>query len=436
MRDYLFNQSALIFFSAMSSVFCFMVINHTLKLTHGKKRTAVGVAIACIMLVAELGFIAKLFGLHDTPVSAYYIAFVCDVLIVLIVLNWKSGLKGAFYGFLALGSTLMLLALAINSYYHYYPTLSSFFVNSYIGQNTADKVSTSRQNNKLSGSIEKALFSAGQTKGTVTAVNIPGTVSHLATRDAYIYLPPAYSNSAFNSVRFPVLVLLTGTPGSPSSWLQGGQLTRIMDDFASHHEGITPIIVLADHSGSFTNDTECLNSTQGNAETYLTVDVPSFIKQHYRSSSSANNWGVGGFSEGGMCAAMLTLEHQDVYRHFLDIAGDPYPFLNNTKLTLPVLFNGSNSAQKQHNIDWLIHAKSFNPGLTAQFAIGTDDNKRLISEMRQTYRVASQKKIPSTLELIEHEGHTFTTWSRAFSNALPTMSYNLGATACETNCIQ
>lgn len=436
MRDYLFNQNTLIIFSAISSVLCFLVIKQTAKLAYSVKRILLGLAITAVALLAEISFIANLFGLHDTPAAAYYITFVCDSLVVLIILTWKSGLRSTLYGFFALLSSLILLALTINNYYQYYPTLGLLFIKSYIGQNVASTLNTSHQNNKLSNSIEGTLFSNGQGKGTVRAVNIPGTVSNLAVRDAYVYLPPAYSITTFNAVRFPVLILLTGTPGDPVSWLQGGQLVSIMDNFASHHEGIAPIIVLADHSGSFTNDTECLDSTHGNAETYLTVDVPSYIKQHYRTSPNATNWGIGGFSEGGMCAAILTLEHQNIFRHFLDLGGDSHPFLNDTKQTLPILFKGSNSAQRQHNIDWLIQNKPFSPGLSAQFAIGADDNKRLITEMRHTYRVATQKKLPSTLELIGHQGHSFTTWSRAFNNALPAMSYNLGATDCVTNCIQ
>ena len=37
---------------------------------------------------------------------------------------------------------------------------------------------------------------------------------------------------------------------------------------------MAPIIVMPDENGSFTNDTECVDGPRGNAETYITVDVP------------------------------------------------------------------------------------------------------------------------------------------------------------------
>ena len=435
MGDYLFNQNALILCSVISSIFVFLVVRQSLRLGYGIKRLGLGIAIAAGILLAQLVLVARMFGLQDTPAAAYYITFVCDVLLIAIVANWKKARRVSILSILALVSTLVLLGLTVNNFYQYYPTLGSIFIKSDPRQNIVSTLSTSRQHKISSNSIEAALF-GGQKKGGVTAVNIPGDVSHMVTRNGYIYLPPAYSNPTFSTVRFPVLVLLTGTPGDPASWLQGGRLEDTMDNFASHHEGITPIVVVADHSGSFTNDTECLDSAQGNAETYLTVDVPSYMKQHYRVSSNPKNWGIAGVSEGGMCAAMLTLEHQDVFRHFLDMSGYPAPYLDNTSQTLPVLFKGSVRSQKEHNINWLIQNVPYSPGLTAQFAIGTDDNKRLISEMQQTYRIAVREKLPSTFELIGHQGHSFAAWSRAFTNALPALSYDLGATDCVTNCSQ
>jgi len=204
-----------------------------------------------------------------------------------------------------------------------------------------------------------------------------------------------------------------------------------MDTFASHHNGITPIVAIVDHSGSFANDTECLNSTHGNAETYITTDVPHYLTANYRVLGSPNNWGIGGFSEGGMCAAMLSLTHQTIFRHFLDMSGYSAPFLDTTSQTLPVLFHDSRQSQKKHDVNWLLQHASISPGMTAQFAIGDSDRKSLVTGMHITYHLAIKRHITSSLETMPDQGHNFGFWSRAYTEALPQLSYYLGATSAQ-----
>lgn len=439
MQEYLFNQNLIIIMSALATALCFLFIKNAFK--KGKdvkyRRTIILICASLGLLVLEIFLADHAFSLANIPNASYVLIFFCDALIIFTLFQSKYNRVNFLYGVLSFVSVFILLALVINNYYQYYPTLGSIFTKRYLKQNSISTITVTRERRLYNiENIERNLFSGGRTTGTVTAVNIPGIRSHLQARNAYVYLPPAYNDKSISNVKFPVIVLLVGTPGDPSSWLQGGLLISTMNNFAAHHEGITPIIVIADHTGSFSNDTECVNSSHGNAETYLIDDVPSYIKQHYRVSSNPVNWGIAGFSEGGMCAAMLTLEHQEVYRHFLDMSGDPYPFLDNRKETLPVLFNGSTAELKEHNIDWLIDNKKIDSYLTAQFAIGADDNKNLISEMQQTYHEVNKRGIPTSFELIEHQGHSFSTWSRAFNDALPKMSYYLGATECEATCTQ
>lgn len=227
--------------------------------------------------------------------------------------------------------------------------------------------------NDFNKSIEAELFSQGISHDIVTTANIPGTVPGLNARNGYIYTPPAYNDASFLHTKFPALLLLTGTPSDPASWLQSNLFTTTMDMLASHHAGVTPIVAIVDRSGSWANDTECLNSSHGNAETYLIIDVVNYLRAHYRVLPRPNNWGIGGFSEGDMCAAMLTLTHQNIFRHFLDMSGDPYPYLNDRSQTLPVLFHGSRIALQHHNIDWLLSHQHLSQDMTGQFAIGANN---------------------------------------------------------------
>jgi len=435
MSEYLFNPNLLMLVSMVSVGVWLVFYRKTLRY-EPRQRIVLGSIVSLLLFSMQLLLIRSAFGLQDTPTAMYYLVLVCNIFLVFTLVqfglrHWRK----LTYGALSLLCGLILLAITLNNYYRYLPTFQAFFQTATRGP-VSTITAVHQHHNYAIVPLESALYSNGFTQGSVTTINIPGTASHLKARSSYVYLPPAYGDAAFKQVRFPLLVLLTGVPGTPSNWLQGGELAATTNEFASHHKGITPIVVIADHSGSFGNDTECVDSPHGNADTYLTSDVPAYMKAHYRILNNPNNWGIAGLSEGGMCAAMLTLKHQNIYRHFLDLSGAPYPYLNNSRLTLPVLFHGSKRAQQTSNINWLLNHQQLDRNLTAQFAIGANDSKRLISEMRQTYSIASSKRIITSYEVISHQGHSYGAWSQGYADALPKLSYYLGATECDSTCTQ
>ena len=115
-------------------------------------------------------------------------------------------------------------------------------------------------------------------------------------------------------------------------------------EFADAHHGLAPIIVMPDENGSFSGDTECVNSPRGNAETYITVDVPKFMRTHFNASTGKGSIAIAGLSEGGMCAAMLTLRHPDEYPVFADYSGLTSPTVEEAvdpPATIRALFGGS-----------------------------------------------------------------------------------------------
>ena len=84
--------------------------------------------------------------------------------------------------------------------------------------------------------------------GVIRKAVIPGTVSGFQSRDAYVYLPPAYLGSPRPAL--PVLVLFSGQPGGPADWLTGGALRSRLDRFAAEHAGVAPVTVVVDPNGS------------------------------------------------------------------------------------------------------------------------------------------------------------------------------------------
>jgi S-formylglutathione hydrolase FrmB len=322
--------------------------------------------------------------------------------------------------------------ILINAYYSFYPTVGSVF-NVGIVANTSPKVlASSTKNVAKAGTIEGSLYAKPtSTLGVVKPISIPSTVSKFKARGAYVYIPAIAMHSA--NIKLPVIVLTAGYPGVPDNWIGSG-LETTMDDFAKLHHGITPYVFMVDNTGSLTNDTECVNSPRGNVETYLTTDVPNYIKANYDVSTNASQWAIGGLSLGGTCSFMLALRHPGVYDNFLDFGGEIGPEVGSKQTTINDLFYGSQAAWATHQPLLLLQKNKYF-GMNAFFGDGDQDSATLIAGLQQAYQAAKSAGINSVFEEVVG-GHTFPVWQELFKDSLPWLSNRMGATTCTTVCQQ
>jgi pimeloyl-ACP methyl ester carboxylesterase len=109
---------------------------------------------------------------------------------------------------------------------------------------------------------------------------------------------------------------------------------------AAEHGGNAPVLVFADATGAFDNDTECVNGSRGNAADNLVKDVVPYMISNFRVSGDHRDWGVAGWSMGGTCALDLTVMHPDKFTAFVDIAGYAGPNVGNKAQTITTLFGG------------------------------------------------------------------------------------------------
>jgi enterochelin esterase-like enzyme len=348
--------------------------------------------------------------------------------VLLLALIVKRKLRWLAFGATVLG--LLFSLVIINDYYRYYPTLGQVFgitdardlnLNSVTIHYTVPANQNAYNNQSVEGSLNKVLNTPNG--GTLYKLTIPGTVSHFQARTGYVYEPPIYSSSA--QVKLPVMVLTEGVPGLPDNWIGMG-MTGVLDQFAKDHDGITPLVFVAD-------DTECVNSPRGNVETYFSVDVPNYIKNNFRVDTSPRNWAMGGLSLGGMCSVMITLRHPDVYNYFIDLGGGAGPEIGSTQDTINTLFGGSQSAWAAHQPLLLMQKKSY-PQIGGFFADGNQDESNVTSAISQLSQASKKAKINSVTEFV-NGAHTFNVWNQTFKDALPWASNRIGATSCDSSCL-
>jgi len=448
------SQNLVIYVSIIVSICAYYLIlslyktGTKVKLTHKKDKLRYKkfnqiyflVALALAILIAYLiwAFVQQA---TDSPVPGSFILMCLPFTLLICVLIISIFIKKAFIPFACVTLVLSLLfsLLIINDYYRFYPTLGEVFgntntqaykesLNSVTVHYTVDTNQQTLNNESIQKSLES--IDSSPTAGKVYAINIPGTISKFKPRTEYVYIPAIYNSPA--KIKLPVIVLTAGVPGIPANWLGLG-LQNIMDHFASTHFGITPLVFVADSTGTINNDTECVNSSKGNVETYLTQDVPNYIKSNFNVDTSPKNWAIGGLSLGGMCSIMLTLRHPDVYNYFIDLGGELGPEDGSKQHTIDTLFGGSESAWAAHQPSLLLQDNKY-PNIGGYFGDGEQDTRDVVDAIEQLNQQSKKAGINSVLEII-NGAHTFNVWSQTYKDALPWISNRIGATQCSSSCI-
>jgi enterochelin esterase-like enzyme len=252
--------------------------------------------------------------------------------------------------------------------------------------------------------------------GRIVSAQIPGTLSKLPASDAYVYLPPAYQVQ--DRPDLPVLVLLHGLPGGSRDWVDSGQISTMMDSYAAAHKGLAPVVVMADASGNHAADPPlCLDSKYGNSGTYLSQDVPNWVKATLGAGTGGpRDWAVAGFSYGGTCATQLGVNYPQQYPSFLDISGEDQPTINGGRAALvSKYFNGDDSAFAQQNAVDVLRTHTF-PDSAAIITVGADDSFYRPQGIT-VYNAAKAAGIDVQLQQVPG-GHTWQAWRAGLQNNL------------------
>ncbi len=234
---------------------------------------------------------------------------------------------------LAIPSTLVSAGIVMNQWVGYYPTVQAAW-----GAVTAGALP-----HQIDLSALPALRNTPVADGALVPVRIPDAGSGFPHRTEYVYLPPAWFTGP-TPPALPVVMMIGGEFNTPADWLRSGQIMPTVDGFTKANGGLAPILVFVDSSGSFNNDTECVDGPRGDAAAHLTEDVPTYLEARFGASADPARWAVVGWSMGGTCAVDLAVMHPELLRTFVDIAGDLGPSSGTKEQSIARLFGGDADA--------------------------------------------------------------------------------------------
>jgi S-formylglutathione hydrolase FrmB len=385
-----------------------------------KKQVLIGIPAAA----AATGLVVlavHLFNLIPYSFPATFYVWVGVIFLAIAVLitgwrhmrNWKRGVAG-----LSVILTALSAFVLVNDHYQYYPSIGA--VMGVTGEHSASEKAIEQMRDDDHGVDPK--------NGFTTLALIPGTKSGFKARHAYVWLPPVWFTNP--KIKLPVVEMLVGAPGSPGNWIVSSAADATANAFAAAHHGIAPILVIPDPNGAgATADTECVNSPRGQAETYLTVDVPKFVEDTYGSATNRKSWSIVGLSAGGMCATMLALRHPNQYSAFGDYSGLSAPTVGEVvepAETTRVLFGGSTAEYQAHDPAHLLRTNKY-PQLAGWFEVGTDDSGPYAAQ-KLLAPLAQQAGIKTCAAYIPGGQHSFGFWKQSFIDSLPWLSAQMGLT--------
>lgn len=179
------------------------------------------------------------------------------------------------------------------------------------------------------------------TQGTVSALvgstRIP--TGQFAARDASLYLPPAALVA--NPPALPLVVFMMGQPGSPDPTA----LAKALDAFAAKNRGLAPIAIVVDQLSAPDKDPVCVDSAMyGAVSTYINQLVPQWAAQKLNVVSDHRYWTIGGFSNGGACAALYGAQYPATWGQMLDVSGNEFPGSEHVDQTVKDVFGGNATA--------------------------------------------------------------------------------------------
>lgn len=230
------------------------------------------------------------------------------------------------------------------------------------------------------------------------------------TAPVYVYLPPTYG--ADPAKKWPVIELLPGYPGVPTTWFHALDLVRIVRHEISTGYAHDFVIVLPTLSVSPPHDTECTDIPGGlKVNTWLGVDVPNAIISGLSASGDRANWAIAGYSTGGFCAAKVALSHSSQFSVAVPIAAYFVP--SQTKL-----FGGSTVVRDQNSP--LLLAKNLKLPIH-MLLVGTSQDPGVMGAITEMTRINNPNLIIDHL-VDQHGGHSTKVWKSQLPRILDWLS--------------
>ena len=242
-----------------------------------------------------------------------------------------------------------------------------------------------------------------------------------------IILPEGYEHS---DIEYPVLYMFHGIGGDYTSWLEYGNVARVMDKMIKKGEVEPFIMVIPDGYLSYYSDTYDGSFLY---ETFFIKELVPYIDNNYRTRKNVSARSIIGFSMGGFGALSVSLRNRNLFGSVVALS----PSIRTEKQYIEEepqkewdsqwgrIFGGAGkngnqrltSYYKQHSPYHILSTlrTSDLKGLGIMLDIG-DKEGTLCESNEELHRLLLERQIPHEWE-VRAGGHDFTCWNGALPKA-------------------
>jgi S-formylglutathione hydrolase FrmB len=181
--------------------------------------------------------------------------------------------------------------------------------------------------------------------GPIMMTTLNGKKSGVSGK-VWVWLPPEYNDPKYANYGFPVLTLYAGGQSNGyNTWTDDQLPIQVADEDLAKQGKAHPFIMVMPVQNLVSNESQTLDCSdipgQPKMDTWMSQDVPDFVRANFRTLKSRDGWGLMGASTGAFCSAKLALEHPDQFKAAVPIDG---------------YFNPDSSFWKGHEADRLANS--------------------------------------------------------------------------------
>jgi enterochelin esterase-like enzyme len=253
---------------------------------------------------------------------------------------------------------------------------------------------------------------AAPSDSQIVATDIPLAQGSAEMRRLNVYLPPGYDATSGGS-KYPLLVMLHGSPGSADDWLSFGAAQATLDRLIGAGK-IPPLIVaFPDGNGGWLRDTQFINSADGKepVEDFIAHVVPSYVSSRFRADRDPKHVAIGGLSSGGYGALNVALKHPEAFGYLLSLSG--YGRIDQNVFSAP--FIGGSAAFIAANSP-LVYIPTL-PAAATRILLITGESDQFLSQNHELDAALKARGFAVDLESFPG-GHTWAFWKAHFEDAL------------------
>ncbi|MFJ8041107.1 alpha/beta hydrolase [Kitasatospora sp. NPDC096147] len=161
--------------------------------------------------------------------------------------------------------------------------------------------------------------------GPIMMTTLTGAKSGVSGK-VWVWLPPEYGDPKFAKTGFPVLTLYAGGQSAGyNTWTDNQLPIQEIGAQLSKEGKAHPFILVMPVQNLETAEARALECSdipgQPKIGTWMSQDIPDFVKANFRTVKGRDGWGLMGASTGAFCSAKLAMAHPDVFKAAVPIDG-------------------------------------------------------------------------------------------------------------------